>query len=197
MKKTESIWAAITSVISLIAVGLIFGFLFARSTVDTEEVIRYIKDDPVTGTVTGLIPAKETVLDDPVLPLRLDTVYMDWFVYVDVKVDTAAIINDYIASREYTPVLFDSPQMGKLSLSATVQYNKLSEISYEFVPIYKEVTKHKVKTVQPFVSGNYSTLGTVGLGGGFFYKDFGFEYQLQRSLRDDRAGHSFGVKWMF
>jgi len=197
MKKTESIWAAITSVIGLIAIGLIFGFLFGRSTVDTKEAIRYIKDDPVTGTVTGLIPVKETVLDDPVLPLLFDTVYVDRFIYVAAKVDTAAIINDYIASREYTPVLFDNPQMGKLSLSATVQYNKLSEVSYEFVPIYKEVTKYKVKTVQPFVSGTYGTLWTIGVGGGVFYKKLGFEYQYQRSLRDDRAGHSFGVKWMF
>ena len=183
----------------LIGLALVFwgGFLIGRKTIDTKEVIQYIKDDPVSGTVSGLIPIRETVPEIPVLPLRLDTVFVDSIVYVAVRVDTAAIINDYIASREYTPVLFDNPKVGKLSLSATVQYNKLSEVSYEFEPIYKEVTKYKEKILQPFVSGTLGTLGTIGVGGGVFYKKVGLEYQYQRSLRDDRAGHQFGVKLLF
>ena len=180
-----------------LAIGFLGGFLIGRSTVDTKEVIRYIKDDPVSGTVTGLIPIHETVPDDPVLPLLFDTVYVDKFIYEYVRVDTAAIIRDYIASREYTPVLFDSPQMGKLSLSATVQYNKLSEISYEFLPVYKEVTKYKEKTWQPFVSGTYGTFGIAGIGGGTFYHKLGFEYQYQYSLRERLNGHQFSLKYKF
>ena len=184
----------------LIGLALVFlgGFLIGRKTVDTEEVIRYIKDDPVFGTVSDLIPAKETVPDDPVLPLLRDSFYIDKFIYVAAKVDTAAIINDYIASREYTPVLFDSPQVGKLSLSATVQYNKLSDVSYEFEPVIKEVTRYKEKAWQPFVSGSYSTFGIAGIGGGTFYHKLGFEYQYQQSLRDDRMnGHQFSLKYKF
>ena len=174
------------------------GFLIGRKTIETKDVVRYIKDDPIVGTVSELTPVKETVPDTPDLSLLKDTVFLDNIVYIQNKTDTAAIINDYILKREYAPVLFDNPKLGKLSLSATVQYNKLDALSYEFIPIYKEVTKYKVEVWQPFVALSYSTIfQTAGFGGGVFYKKLGFEYQYQYSLSEKRFGNQFGLKWKF
>ena len=181
----------------LCMICFVCGFYAGRKTVDTKEVIRYIKGDPVSGTVFDLIPAKETVPDDPVLPLLLDTVYKDKFIYVDVKVDTAAIINDYIASREYTPVLFDNPKVGKLSLSATVQYNKLSEVSYEFEPIYREVTKYRTKVWWPHIGLAYNTFNQLTFELGTFHKNIGVELQYISDFNRDEKGYGVGVKYKF
>ena len=174
------------------------GFFIGRKTIETKDVVRYIHDDPLFGTVSEITPVRETVPEEPKFPLLKDTLYLDNIVYVQNEIDTAAIINDYILKREYAPVLFDNPKLGKLSLSATVQYNKLDALSYEFIPMYKEVTKYKVEVWQPFVAISYSTLFQIaGFGGGVFYKKIGLEYQYQYSLFEKRIGHQFGLKWKF
>ena len=192
MKKSGIIWPLIT-----LTIGILIGFFAGRKTIETKEVVRYIKDDPVSGTVSGLIPAKETVPDDPVFPLLFDTVYMDKFIYVAAKADTAAIIDDYIASREYTPVLFDSPQIGKLSLSATVQYNKLSEVSYEFEPIYREVTKYRAKVWQPYLGASLNTFNQATFAIGTFHKKIALELQYISDLNKGEKGYGVGIKYRF
>ena len=193
MKKNTAFW------MRLCAVCLVFvaGFVAGRKTVETKEVVRYMKDDPVSGTVSGLIPIRETVPEIPVLPLRLDTVFVDSIVYVAVRVDTAAIISDYIASREYTPVLFDSPQIGKLSLSATVQYNKLDVLNYEFVPIYKEVTKYRTKVWEPHIGFSYNTFNQAAVTGGLYRINIGFEFQYISDFDRRRKGYGIGFKYKF
>jgi len=189
-------------ILIVIAVSILFGcvggFFMGRKTIESKDVVKYIKDDPVFGIISELTPVRETVPDVPELPLLKDTVYLDNIVYVQNKIDTAAIINDYILKREYAPVLFDNPKLGKLILSATVQYNKLDVLSYEFIPMYKEVTKYKVEVWQPFFAVTYSTIFQIaGFGGGVFYKKVGLEYQYQYSLFEKRIGHQFGLKWKF
>ena len=183
---------------ALLLTGAYFGgFFVGRKTLNVAEKVVYIKGDPVTGTITNLTPVSETIPDNPVLPLLRDTVYLDNIIYVHSEVDTAAIINDYIARREYAPLLFDTPTLGKLSLSATVQYNKLSDVQYEFVPVYKEITKYRSPIWQPFLSASYSTFYVAGVGGGVFYRNFGAEYQYQRRITDGINGHFLGLKYKF
>ena len=184
-------------IIALCVFIFIAGFAIGRKTIEAVERIVYVKGDSITGTLTNLTPVSETIPDNPVLPLLRDTIYLDNIIYVHEVVDTAAIINDYITNREYAHILFDTPTLGKLSLFETVQYNKLSEVQYEFFPIYKEVTVYKVPVWQPYFSASYSTFNVAGVGGGVFYRNFGAEYQYQKRLNDSGYGHLFGLKYKF
>ena len=113
------------------------------------------------------------------------------------KVDTAAIIADYIASREYAPVLFDSPQLGQLSLSATIQYNRLQDLSYTYLPVHKEITRYRVPVFQPYVGASLSTFNQMSFAGGIFYKNSGFEMQHVLDLERRKKGWGIGLKYKF
>ena len=128
---------------------------------------------------------------------QYNTVYVDNVMYAYNVVDTAAIIADYELRRQYLVPLFDN-QNGKLEISLSSQYNKLSDIQYTFVPI-RTIQYIKVKQVwQPFVSTSYSTIGLWGIGGGVFYNNLGVEYQRQYSLQNNvKNSHLIGLKWKF
>lgn len=153
----------------------------------------------ITGSVdtSQFIPTKEETPDKPILPLKPDVVYRDTgsIKYVSRLVDTAAIIADYIKKRDYKIKPFDSKETGTLELYPQIQYNKLIGLDYSFTPAVK--TCYKEKVWQPFVSASYSTLDDIGIGGGFFYHNLGFEYQYQRNFKYDENGHSLGLKYRF
>ena len=181
---------ALRNVLIIVAIFLI-GFIIGRKTIDTKEVVRYIKDEPVSGFFSDLIPIKEALPEHPELPLLRDTLYIEKI--VKSKVDTAAIINDYITSREYNPVLFDN-QLGKLSLSAIVQYNKLSELNYEFTPVCKEVTKYRLPTWQPYVGTSYNTFNQISFVAGTFFKKSAIEFQY---ISDFKRKQGFGIAFKY
>jgi hypothetical protein len=174
------------------------GFFIGRRTAVTKEVVRYVQGDTVSGTLdTAGMPVKETIPEIPDLPLKRDTVWLDNIIYVATTVDTAAIINDYIASREYIPVLFDNPHIGQLSLSATVQYNRLQDLSYTFIPVYKEITRHRVPVLQPYVGASYNTLQHASFSAGTFYGKIGVELQYVFDVKNIEKGYGVGLKYKF
>ena len=177
----------------------LLGFFVGRKTINQETKIEYIQLEPITGSVDKeeLIPVKETITEAPDLPMKRDTIYLDSLIYIAQKVDTAAIIEDYIKLREYNLTLFDNKEIGKLNISPTVQYNKLIGLDYSFTPIQQRITIYKKKTWTPFLSGGYSTLDYLNIGGGVFYHNIGFEYQYQKSILDNNNGHLFNLKYKF
>jgi len=181
---------------------LIVGFLIGRASMNTKTKVEYIKQEPVFGSIgnSQLQPVKEEMPRNPNLPLKVDTVYKDIIKteikYIAQTVDTAAIIEDYILKRSYDITAFDSKEIGTLRLFPTVQYNQLAGLDYEFTPVLKQITIYKDKVWQPFLSGSYSTLGNIGLGGGIFYHNLGFEYQYQIDVGKNN-GHLFGLKYKF
>ena len=184
-------------IIALCIFVFISGFAVGRKTIEAVERVVYVRGDTVKGEAATIDPVSETVPDNPVLPLLLDTVYLDRIVYIRVEVDTAAIINDYITSREYMPVLFDTNTLGKLSLLATVQYNRLSDVQYEFSPVYKEITKYRVPVWQPFVGTSVNTFSMASLSVGTFYKNIGFETQFIYDFERLRKGYGIGIRYKF
>ncbi|MDH6354747.1 hypothetical protein M2132_001076 [Dysgonomonas sp. PH5-45] len=181
----------IVSIISFILGGLVF-FFVGRSSIDLKNEVSYIPGESTSGSVsdTQLIPVKEEKPEKPILPMKeVEIQYIDTgsvritTEYIYYEVDTAAIIADYILKRSYDLVAFDNKEQGKLRLFPVVQYNKLSGIDYEFTPVYKNINTTREKVWQPFVSGSYSTLEYLGLGGGIFYHNLGFEYQYNLDLR--------------
>ena len=171
---------------------LVIGFFAGRKTIDTKEMVRYVQGETITGSVDLPQPV-ESIPENPTLPMKSDTIIE----YVVQVVDTAAIIADYIIRREYTPILFDNPTIGKLSLSTTVQYNKIIGLNYEFIPIVKEITRYKVHVWQPYVSGYGNTFGQIGLGLGLFRYNVGVEAMYLRDLKNQQTGYGVGIKYKF
>jgi len=94
-------------------------------------------------------------------------------------------------------VLFDNPQHGKLSIWETVQYNSLSEIKYEFIPVYKEITKYRIKTWQPYVGASFNTFNQVTVGAGTFHKNTGVDLQYIHDFSLQKKGYGLGVRYKF
>ena len=189
--------------IGMVIVCLFIGFFVGRKKINPETKVEYITLEPVSGSVgiNHLEPVGEEIPIHPNLPVRIDTIYKDSIrteiKYIVQKVDTAAIIVDYILKRSYSITAFDSKELGSLILFPTVQYNKLTGLDYEFTPIQRQIETYKEKVWQPFLSGSYSTLNHVNLGGGIFYHNLGFEYQYQKDMIGRNDGHLFGLKYVF
>lgn len=159
----------------------LIGYFLGRDTTVVHEVERHVKGKTITDTVA--VPEPYFV-STPVLPLffyKADTVRN-----VQV-VDTAAILADWIQQRNYKQTLFDN-ESGKADINLSVQYNKLTDLSYSFTPIHKEIIRTKEQAWLPFVSASYS--GQLGVGGGLFYHNIGVEYQYQFD------GHLIGLKYI-
>ncbi|MDR0756465.1 MAG: hypothetical protein LBF85_01290, partial [Tannerella sp.] len=146
----------------------------------------------LTGSVELLEPVSVEIPALLALPVRTDTVYVDRVMYTREVVDTAAIIADYELKRSYAPVLFDDVY-GRLALSLSVQYNRVSALSYEFTPVVKTVYRERVW--QPFALLQYGAPGGAGVGGGMFYRRMGYYVMYATDLQ--RHGFGAGVMVRF
>lgn len=169
------------------------GFFLGRVKVETKEIIKYVKGETVTGSVPkNLLNAKvEFVTDIMFLPytfLRIDPITNI------VEVDTAAIIKDFMAKREYEFTAFDN-ENGKMDIKQSVQFNQLQSFDYSFTPIQKQITKIGEPLFKPFISVSYNTRNFIGIGGGVFIKDIGIEYKYLYNNVDGLRGHEVGVKF--
>lgn len=169
------------------------GFFLGRGKVETKEIIKYVKGETVTGSVPkNLLNAKvEFVADIKFLPymfLRVDTITNV------AKVDTVAIIQDFLKKREYEFTAFND-ENGKLDIKQSIQFNQLQSFDYSFTPIQKQITKIKEPIFKPFISLSYNTQNFIGIGGGVFIKDIGVEYKYLYNNVDGLRGHEVGVKF--
>lgn len=178
-------------IINIIIVLLMIGvaFYLGRLSVNTNPTIGYVKGETMRDTIEieKLVPYKVEAPTNPTLPTKTKSP----------EVDTAAIINDYISTKDYNIVAFDDSKLGKLELFPTLQYNNLVKVDYNFTPIHRKETIIKKRVFIPFASGSYSTLNYIGIGGGIFYYDLGFEYQYQIGYNGLSNGHTFGLKYKF
>lgn len=173
--------------------GFIGGFIIGRQNSEFEQSIKYVKGETIEKTIEIPIPYRVEVSAKPIyLYKEKDTIYST----ATTEIDTAAILQDWITRRSYQQDLFDN-QYGKLSVDASVQYNKLASLKYSFTPLQKEITKTKYQTWMPYVAISYSTLNYIGIGGGLFYHNLGIEYQFQKDFRYNDTGHSLGLKYKF
>jgi hypothetical protein len=177
--------------------GVATGFYAGRQRASLSVGTEYVREPVQTGRIERpeVVSVEAPVV--PVLPVRVDTVYVDRVMYTREVTDTAAIIADYELRRQYEVPLFDD-QYGKLDISIQTQYNRLEEISYSFVPL-RTVEYREIRRVwQPFASVSFVTAGQFGAGGGLFYHHLGVEYQWVKSVRSGVAdGHLIGLKWKF
>ena len=168
----------------------IIAFLIGRASVKQTHEIVYTKGKEVSGSANIPLPTREIQPLAPLLPYR--------YIFINNTqtevVDTAQIINEYMAERSYSLTLFDNLH-GRLDISPIVQYNKLTAMPFTFVPIEKTVFTKQKWTF--FSTASYNSFNIAGLGGGIFYKNRGVHYRYLWHTRTRENGHEFGVNIKF
>ena len=160
----------------IIAIALFFLGVYVGNSFKEKEQVPVI--GKVTPTLVDSVRPENPVL--PMKPIRIkDTVYM--------AVDTAKIIDDYIMAKKYSDMLFNN-DYGKLTVTSSIQYNKLTSLDYTFIPKTK-------RTFIPYARGSASTFGIIGLGGGFIYNNLGVDIQYQTDF--SKNGFEIGLNYYF
>ena len=173
-----------------VAVTATLAFLIGRASVKQTNETVYAKGKEVKGNVHVSLPTREIQPLKPLLPYR--------YIFINNTqteiVDTAKIIQDYIAERTYSLTLFDNLH-GRLDITPTLQYNKLTALPFSFTPIEKTVYTHQKWTF--FSTASYNTFHIAGVGAGVFYKNKGIHYKYLWNTRLHQKGHEFGVNFLF
>lgn len=92
--------------------------------------------------------------------------------YKPTSQDTLDIVKDWATQRTYKEKIFDVDTLGTATMTATVQYNRISNISAEVVPVVKNVPYVvPPKKFSPFVGAGLTTASSVYVNGGFFVND--------------------------
>ena len=182
----------------VLAVGIIGGFFIGRGQTVVKEThtVEYRQSEPIRINVPMPYPVKEvtTTIRETQLPGKVeykhDTI---------VKIDTAAIVKDYLVQRSYSQTFFNSKEQGKLIVNAVVQYNKQQDLAIDYTPVKEIVTDTKVvkPTFTPYVGIDYNTNGYVGAGGGLYYHNIGLNYEYNYNLKLRDNYHSVGLRVKF
>lgn len=196
MNRKTLVWLLIITHVEFFIFGIFVHMYFAKT--ETKTQIKYETLPPIHDTInidSNVPPPKETQPLNPEYIYKCDTLYKDSIVYVAQEVDTAAILADWIKKREYDIELFDKPDVGKLHIYPTVQYNKLSSVAYDFIPIQKTVQKTKTPLFEPFVmTGISNKLNLTIEAGAFIKQDFGVSYQF---INDNDKQHFLKIGYKF
>ena len=182
--KKEVLNYAVAVVLSL-ALGGLAGWRMAGKRSAVSEEVKYVRGETFVADIE--LPATRVEL----LPERLrfaDTEIPADAVFPD-SVDLRPTAYDWNISRQYPETLFDDLR-GKLTVDATVQYNRLQGLNVEFVPVEKQIIRYIEKKWRPFAVLDYSMLGYVGGGVGIFYKSTGISIQYRTDFKRKGLGVS-------
>lgn len=186
--------------IALAIASLVVGFYLGRQSVEIKTTTKVVNGK----TIKKLVPIEQLVPIDVSMPTQVtyierksngDTIYT-----VTPKDPTESlknVLNDWNLKRVYANTVFNDSIYGRFDYKATVQFNKIGSFEYEFTPVKTVITKEKKHILQPFVSASYSTIDIIGVGGGFFYHDLGFEVLYNKNYINGNNGLSFGIKYKF
>ena len=164
--------------IAIVVVAFVVGFFLGRKTIDVEEKVTFVKGEAIHDTIVINEPTFVEIPAKPKYIYKYDTIVVDNIQYISEKVDTSAIIQDYILMRTYDFNVFNSDTLGKFDIRQQIGYNKLLSFDYGFTPITKQVTQYRAPVFTPFVSMGYSTNSTVLGGLGAYYRCLGVEYLI-------------------
>ena len=167
--------------IAIVIVAFVVGFFLGRKTINVKEKVTFVKGENIRDTIVISQPTFVEIPTKPKYIYKYDTIVVDNIQYISEKVDTSAIIQDYILMRTYEFSVFNSDTLGKFDVKQQIGYNKLLSFDYTFTPITKQITQYREPLFTPFVTAGYSTNQSVLLGGGFYYKNIGLEYNMNVS----------------
>ncbi len=168
------------------------GFAWGRSTIKDNIIVEYVKGETIRDSIPYPVPVESETPLDPELPLIQ---IPGETIGITQKVDTSRIIAEFITKNKYRETLFDSDTVGTLIVESDVQYNKLQKLGYNFTPVQKNVSFQKEKLITPFVFTSINSLGGFEIGGGFFYRDLGFDVRYLTSGGQTGVGIGFHIKF--
>lgn len=180
--------------------------------------IVYVEGETITDSIPYPVPKYEIKPVDTaniIMACVKDGIYTELFPekivteYIEItKEDTAEIIKDWGTKRLYSETLFDIDSIGRCVIGASVQYNRLSQISYDYTPVIKTVTitENRVKLFSPYVGAGVLIINdfykytnfipTVNVG--FFVKEtYGLHIQYGKDFGtgNNLYGASFQYKF--
>ena len=191
--------------IGIVIVVFVVGFFLGRKTIDVEEKVTFVKGETIHDTIVINEPSFVEIPSKPKYIYKYDTIVVDNIQYISEKVDTSAIIQDYILMRTYEFNVFNSPTLGKFDVKQQIGYNKLLSFDYTFTPITKQVTQFREPVFTPFITMGYSTNKTVLGGLGAYYRRLGVEYLINiptsqievYNFNQNKVYHTFKVNYRF
>ena len=191
--------------IAIVVVAFFVGFFLGRKTIDVEEKVTFVKGETIRDTIVINEPTFVEIPSKPKYIYKYDTIVVDNIQYISEKIDTSAIIQDYILMRTYDFNLFNSPTLGKFDVRQQIGYNKLLSFDYTFTPATKQVTQFREPVFTPFVSMGYSTNNTVLGGLGAYYRRIGVEYLINiptnpigaYNFNQGKLHHTFKLNYRF
>lgn len=174
------------------------GFYLGQKSIKIEQSVEFEEGETETGILESPEAKEEETPEAPDLPMKNDTIYLEGEKeYIIQKVDTTKTISEFIKKRKYEETVLDNDTIGRLKIGATVQYNTLQNLEYEFTPYQKVITKEKIKTKSYTLFGGASvnTFGQAGIQLGIRKGKTG--YSLKGITDFDKSGIEFGMTFDF
>lgn len=161
----------IVSIVVALVLGVLFGWLIWRTTIEEHETIRYVELPASTIYVEEPMPVKSEPIGMPIPHYDTTKVCEEvpddtTKVCEEVRIipDTLAIIADYLQRREYD-LDFSTETTGTFKVWAVVEANRLASAKATIAPLQKEierVVEAKPRPFRPFIGSGIS----IGKSGG-------------------------------
>lgn len=205
-------------IIGILIFGVI-GFYLGRKTINSDtpktEIV-YIKGENITDSIPYPVPyevIKPVDTADIIRRCVMDGIYSELFPekiiteYIEItKDDTTEIIRDWGTKRLYSEQIFDIDTVGKCSINASVQYNRLTLLSYSYTPITKvtTITNTKVKLFSPYIGAGvlvnndmYDYMNLIPtVSAGFFIKErYGINVQYGKMMKN--KNNLYGISFLY
>ena len=149
------------------------------------------KDGP---KITDTIHVPEPIVVNKPAEVKYIPVYTtihDTVKVLDTLASMKATVEDWNLERVYAGELFKSDTLGTMNYSATVQYNKLTSLAWDYIPKIKTIMITKSPVFRPFIAARYNTFEQASIGGGMFVKKIGVEASYLKDFKTQKDG--FGV----
>lgn len=176
----------------ILLVAALIGFVAGRLTQSEKTVVKW-KDGP---KITDTIRVPEPVVINKPAEIKYIPVYTtvrDTVKVLDTLASMQATVEDWNLQRIYAGELFKSDTLGTMNYQATVQYNTLTSLAWDYTPKVKTVTITKSPVFRPFAAVRYNTFEQTSIGGGVFIKKIGVEASYLRDFKAQREGWGFGL----
>ena len=210
---TKNNWDKIIFAIIISAIIFVTGFNFGRKTVKdapTTVIDHYIQLPAIHDTTVVTKPKYIKVPADTAKIIEQcikDGIYTELFpekiiekeIYLTSE-DTLAIVVDWATARNYEETILDNDTVGKLDISAEIQYNRLKFISYDLQLVQKQTEIENVKTFkyEPFAGISVFTNNTVqGQIGTYIHGKFGVSLNYSRDLTNKQNNFGLGLNYKF
>lgn len=211
----------IICVIIGILIFSVIGFYLGRKTINSgtpKTEIVYIKGESITDSIPYPVPyevIKPADTADIIRRCVRDGIYSELFPekiiteYIEItKDDTTEIIRDWGTKRLYSEQIFDIDTVGQCTINASVQYNRLTLLSYSYIPVTKvtTITNTKVKLFSPYIGAGVLVNNDISdymnliptVSAGFFIKErYGINVQYGKMLKNKNNLYGISLLYKF